>query len=159
MSLNAEASIANSSCPFTGTRSVSRPRAIPCAASASPLSVRTIDRPSKYATMDTSSSDASSPSRSRSREVAFAASISDLRAEHGEAHVGAVAGGRSDERPVAVAGDANRSSSAPATSATEPFTSGDDATIFDPWSAASASVGASPERLRSASTSVVSYGT
>ena len=107
MSLNAEASSANSSCPFTGTRSVSRPRAIPCAASASPRSVRTIDRPSKYATMETSRSDASSPSRSRSREVAFAASIRRLGAEHGESHVRAVAGGRGDERPVMVAGDAN----------------------------------------------------
>ena len=107
MSLNAVPSFANSSRPRTGTRSVSRPRAIPCAASASPRSVRTIERPSTYATSETSASDASSPSRSRLRDVASAASISACGLSTAK-RTGAGTDARRDERAVADAADPDR---------------------------------------------------
>jgi hypothetical protein len=77
MSLNASPSSANSSRPRTGTRSSKLPRAIACAASDRLRSVRTIERPSKYATNETSASESRSPSSRRLRDDAFAASISD----------------------------------------------------------------------------------
>ena len=158
MSLNAPPSEANSSWPRTGTRSVSRPRAIAWAASDRERSVRTIERPSKYATSETSASEASSPISRRLRRLRFASSISDCGLRTAKRTCGT--------SPIIGATSARRRMPAtsivfvrPGASATEPLTAGEEATIRDRSSRTSASEEERPDRARSRVTREASSGT
>ena len=121
MSLNALPSIASSSRPRTGTRSPSRPFAIHVAASASDRTVRTIERPSKYATSVTRASETISPRSSWLRAASSHRRSSGLRAEHREPDNRVVGDSRSDERAEMLSADRYRLQLAQA-AATRPTT-------------------------------------